>query len=301
MKTTERYLGLILEQSQVTAVEIAHSPRGFTLTAAGSFNASFVFDDQELFNSPGAAKREKEFAKELSSFLKSIGSGSNMLSFGLNSKMAMVETVPMDNSLSEDDIEQHLEWELSHFVANASPVGFSIGSSELDATETESLRVIVAVRKSFVNFLNRVCSIIGGNLNIVDIDHFTAENALKFNYPEIEQQRVILAGVDETTVDVSILINGTAKRVFTMSWNAETDLSKLSSIAQEVNAQTVYFHGRLATPTFAENAQKSITIPSLVIDPFKNVILPQSLKNHEEVAQARHAYASAVGLALRTE
>ena len=49
MKNTERYTSFILERSHISAVEIAHNQRGFTLTAAGSFDSEIDFDQTLVF------------------------------------------------------------------------------------------------------------------------------------------------------------------------------------------------------------------------------------------------------------
>ena len=121
MKSTERRIALILEQSQITAVEIAQSPKGHTLTAAGSFNSSLNFDDQDMFSQPGASQRERGFAQELQTFFKNIGSGSRTFAFGLNSRMIVVQSIPTDASLSESDLDEHSLWELSHTHLSRTP------------------------------------------------------------------------------------------------------------------------------------------------------------------------------------
>ena len=126
MKSTERHIALILEQSQVTAVEIAQSPKGHTLTAAGSFNSSLNFDDQDMFSQPGASQRERGFAQELQLFFKDIGSGSRSFSFGLNSRMVVVQSIPTDMSLTESELDQHSQWELSQYALVKNVNAFNI-------------------------------------------------------------------------------------------------------------------------------------------------------------------------------
>ena len=73
MKGTERYLAFIIERSHITAVEVAHSPKGKTLTAAGSFDSSIDFDNPEVYSEVGAATRERTFVKEMQTFMKEQG------------------------------------------------------------------------------------------------------------------------------------------------------------------------------------------------------------------------------------
>src|SRR5208283_3274410 len=303
MKSTERHIALILEQSQVTAVEIAQSPKGHTLTAAGSFNSSINFDDQDMFSQPGSSQRERGFAQELQTFFKNIGSGSRTFAIGLNSRMIVVQSIPTDASLSESELDQHALWELSQYVLLKNTNAFNVSSMVLDSNEETQVNTtaIVAVRKIFLNFLANVCMQLSGNLNIVDVDHFGAENALLFNYPELASKRVLLAGVDENSFDASVVANGETKNFITMEWTTENDMAQLAEYIKGVNVEAVFFHGRIISPALVTGLKQLVSIPVEIMDPFKKVSLPRTLRNYRDIENRRQEYASAVGLALRAE
>ena len=303
MKTTERHIAMILEQSQVTAVEIAHSPKGHTLTAAGSFESSFNFDDQDSFSQPGASQRERGFAEELTNFFRSIGSGSRTFAFGLNSRMIVVQSIPTDSSLSAAELDQHSLWELSQYALVKNPSAFNVGTMVLDTHEETQVNttIIVAVRKIFLNFLANVCRQLSGNLNIVDVDHFGAENALLFNYPELASKRILLAGVDERSFDASVVVNGQTKDFTTLEWTTENDMAQLAEYAKGTGAEAIYFHGRIVTPSMVTGLKALSSIPVEIIDPLKKVALPHTLRNYRDIESRKQEYASAIGLALRAE
>ena len=303
MKSTERHIALILEQSQVTAVEIAQSPKGHTLTAAGSFDSSFNFDDQDMFSQPGASQRERGFAQELQTFFKDIGSGSRTFAFGLNSKMIVVQSIPTDASLTESELDQHAQWELSQYALVKNVNAFNVSSMVLDMNEEVQVNTtaIVAVRKIFLNFLANVCRQLSGTLNIVDVDHFGAENALLFNYPEVASKRVLLAGVDENSFDASVIANGETKNLVTMEWTTENDMTQLAEYVKGVNAESVFFHGRIVSQALVASLKQLVSVPVEIMDPFKKVSLPRTLRNYRDIEATRQEYASAVGLALRAE
>jgi Tfp pilus assembly PilM family ATPase len=303
MKTTERHLGIIVEHSHLTAVEIAHSPKGYTLTAAGSFVSQLDFDDQALFEQPGATQRERLFTRELSVFLKKIGSGSRLFSFGLNSKMVMLQTVPVEKSLNGSEVDQQAKWELNQFYLDSHPHAFTVSTQPLIAEEDAPSvpTLILAVRKSFINFLSRICAQAGATLHIVDIDHFCAENALLFNYPDASSSRVLLVGADETSFDVSTLAGGKTVDVSIIPRGSELDIAELVAYAGRMKPEKVFFHGRIMAPSFVESAGAALAVPTEVINPFQKVTLPRSLNNYAEVERTKHSFAAAVGLALRSE
>jgi Tfp pilus assembly PilM family ATPase len=303
MKTTERYIAIVIEHQSLTAVEIAHSPKGFTLTAAGSFISKLDFDDQALFEQPGAAQREKLFANELAIFLKKIGSGSKHFSFGLNSKMVMLQTVPIDSSFGENEIDQQAKWELNQYFLDSHPHSFSVSTiplrGDMDALHTPTL--VLAVRKSFVNFLTRVCAQSGATLNIIDVDHFAAENAFLVNYPEAVTKRCLLVGADEESFDVSILVAGQTIDVSVVARTSSSDITQLIAYVQAMKPEAVYFHGRIVTAELVQEVAAATGLPVEILNPFQNVVVPKSVGNYAEIQRAQQSYAAAVGLALRTE
>ncbi|MGA7159408.1 MAG: hypothetical protein WBZ48_00275 [Bacteroidota bacterium] len=303
MKATERHIALILEQSQVTAVEIAQSPKGHTLTAAGSFNSSLNFDDQDVFGQPGALQREHAFAQELNTFFKNIGSGSRMFSFGLNSKMIMVQSIPTDASLSQSELEQHAVWELSQYALVKNTNAFNVNSMVLESNEEMQVNTaaIVAVRKIFLNFLANVCKQLNGSLHIVDVDHFGAENAMLFNYPDLVTKRVLLAGVDENSFDASVVANGETRNFLTLEWTTENDMAQLAEYVKGLQVELVFFHGRIVSPAMVTGLQELVSVPVEIMDPFRKITLPRTLRDYHEIENRKQEYASAVGLALRAE
>lgn len=303
MKTTERHIALVLEQSQVTGAEIAHSPKGFTLTAAGTFTSSLNLDDQDLFSQPGAAQREKTLTEEILAFFKRNGIGSRSFAFGLNSKMVVVQTIPTDGALSTAELNQHSLWELSQYTLVKNPNAFSVSALVLDTNEETQVNttVIVAVRKIFLNFLANVCRQLNGNLNIVDVDQFGAENALLANYPELVEQRTLLVGADENSFDASVVANGETKSIVTLEWSSENDMAQLAEHVKQANVEAVYFHGRIVSTAMVESLKHFVPIPVEIMDPFRKVVLPRSLRNYDEIENRKQEYASAIGLALRSE
>jgi Tfp pilus assembly PilM family ATPase len=302
MKGTERYLAFIIERTHVTAVEIAHSPRGKTLTAAGSFDSSINFDSPDIYHEAGMATRERTLVKEIQAFMKTIGAGAHFFSFGLNSKMAMVQSIPIEQSLTDEEFNVHLQWELQNFYPDANPEQFIIMPYALvnDAGEPDSRAMIVAVRKSFLNFLNGVCEKLNGSLHIVDIDHFCAENCITFSSPHIASKRTAVIGIDEETFDASLLIGGKNSHIQTIQRNGD-DFSAIDQYARERNVDAIYVHGRIITPEMVEQLQQFTSYPVELSDPFRKVALPATLINLEEIKTKRQEYTAAVGLAVREE
>lgn len=302
MKGTERYLACIIERSHITAVEIAHNPKGKTLTAAGSFDSAINFDDSSIYSEVGAANREKTFAKEMRAFIKRIGAGAHLFSFGLNSTMAMMQAIPVDMSLTDEEFAIHLQWELQNYFPNANPEQYAILPFALvDNNGNPGDRaLVIAVHKVLINFLSNVCQSLYGRLHIVDVDHFCAESALTYSFPQILTKRTVVIGIDEETLDASLLIGGKSSDIQTLAWDGK-DLSVIDRYAREQQADAIYLHGRIVTPQIAQELKQLTSVDVEISDPFKKVALPAALKNIGEIKTKRQEYTAAVGLAIREE
>lgn len=302
MKGTERYLAFIIESRHITAVEIAHSPKGKTLTAAGSFDSEIDFDSPEVFTEMGLSGREKIFVKEIQSFMKRVAAGAHFFSFGLNTRMAMVQQVPVEASLSDDEFNLHLNWELKNYFPDAAPEQYVVQPYALvgDDGQAGSNAMIISVKKTFLNFLNNVCGDLHGSMHILDIDQFCAEGALLYNYPHLAQKRTAVIGVDEETLDAGLLVNGKNSDICTMRWNRR-DLSSIGKYARDKGAEVIYMHGRLVNQKLVDAVKEISPIDVELADPFRKVALPQSIKGMEEIKMRRQEYTAAVGLAVREE
>ena len=302
MTGTERYLAFIIERSHITAVEIAHSSKGKTLTAAGSFDSEIDFDSPEVFSEVGMAAREKIFAKEIQAFIKRIASGAHFFSFGLNTKMAMLQQIPVEASLTDEEFDQHLQWELQNYFSDVNPEQYIIQPYALvgDDGLPGSNAMIISIKKSFVNFLKNVCKELHGSMHILDIDQFCAESALLYNYPHLTGKRTVVIGMDEETLDASLLVNGKNSDIRTISWSGR-DLSVIDKYAREHKADVIFLHGKIATPKLAERLVQISPIEVELADPFKKISLPNSIKNIDEIKLRRQEYTAAIGLAVRNE
>ncbi|KAB2925339.1 MAG: hypothetical protein F9K22_03430 [Bacteroidetes bacterium] len=302
MKGTERYLSFIIERSHITAVEIAHSPKGKTLTAAGSFESGINFDDPEVFSETGAQSREKAFVKEVQAFIKRIGAGAHFFSFGLNSRMAMVQAVPIEQSLTDEEFALHLEWEVKNFFPDATPEQYVVLPYALvnDDGAPGDRAMIIALKKSFANFLNNVSAQLHGSLHIVDVDQFCAESCLTYSFPHIAAKRTVVVGVDEETLDLSLLVNGRNADIRTVAWDGQ-DFGRIDQYARAQRADVIYLHGRIVNQRLADQLKAATPYPVELSDPFRKVALPSTIKDIDVIKANRQEYTAAVGLAVRDE
>jgi Tfp pilus assembly PilM family ATPase len=286
----------------VTIVELTHSEQGYALTAAGSFQSQVNFDNPAVFSVTNAPRLEKLFAAELKEHVKRLGIESKRFSFGMNTCMLMLQTVPMDTALDDQGTKEQAIWELMQFTDDYSETSHALVTYRLASDENAGIAqtVIVGVRKSFVSFLKNTVAQLKGSLYIVDVQHFCAENALKENYPLLAEKRTLMIGMDEESLTASTIVDGASVDVQIRQFTGD-DTRMLFDFTQASGAEQVFLHGSTASFQTCETLKRSLDVPVALIDPFKSVVLPSSLKGLADIKARRHEFTAAVGLAMRTE
>jgi Tfp pilus assembly PilM family ATPase len=302
LKKPDRYTGIILEHSHVTVVELTHSAQGYALTAAGSFQSEMNFDNPAVFSGPNCARLEKAFAQELKTALKKLGVESKRFSFGMNTCMLLLETIPMDTALDERGQKDQAYWELTQFTDDCSETSHALITYTLSTDESQGVAqtVVVGVRKSFVSFLRNTAALLKGSLHIVDVQHFCAENALRENYQLLSEKRTLMIGMDEEALTASTIVDGAPVDVQIRMFTGD-DTRMLFDFTHASGAEQIFLHGSTASFQTCEALKRSLDVPVALIDPFKNVVLPASLKGLADIKARRHEFTAAVGLAMRTE
>ena len=301
-KKPERYAGIILEHSHVTIVELTHNAAGYALTAAGSYESQMNFDNPSLFTGGDVRRHEKAFAGELGAALKQLGASARRFSFGMNTEMLMLQTVPMDGSLDEQEQKGQAVWELRQFADDATDTSHALVTHRLASDDARSVAptVVVGVRKAFVAFLKNTAVQLKGVLHILDVQHFCAENALRVNYPMLPELRTLMIGMDETALTASTIVDGATVDVQVRPFTGD-DTRMLYDFTRASGAEQIFLHGSAASYHTCEALKRSLDIPVALIDPFKVVVLPASLKGLADIKARRHEFTAAVGLAMRTE
>lgn len=302
LKQSERHAGIILEHSHVTVLEIAHTAKSYTVTAAGSYESHVNFDNPALFVGEEMRRREKVFANELKQIFKTIGASPKSLSFGLNSGMLMLQSVPIDIELDARGQKEQALWELRHFADDAHATSHTVVTHRLSQDESAGVvqTILVGVPKSFIAFLKGASALLKKSVHIVDVQHFCAENALKENYPSIVEQRTLVIGMDESALTASTIVRGAAVDVQLRQFTGD-DTRMLFDFTRASGAEQMYLYGSAASYQLCESLRRSLDIPVELVDPFRAMILPASLIGLADVKARRYEFTAAVGLAMRME
>jgi Tfp pilus assembly PilM family ATPase len=144
-------------------------------------------------------------------------------------------------------------------------------------------------------------------VRLIDIDHFSAEKALRHCHPEILKENVMLIGLRGDYLDASLVCQGKYTDYRGFSTEHPDDLKKCILTYRQYLGEKdrnrlptkIILYGFNVTPQTLNQIHRETGIATLALDSMRNLI--PSKKLNEAYAKESSRFAAAIGLALRTE
>ena len=305
MGRTNKFCAIQFCRTGIIAVEMAHRGGEFEIDSITEREGFENYSDV-LFSTPNEAER---VAKDLENDLRSIRKIGEIdapnISFCLDSRWVFIHSFPLDQNISESERADQITWELSNYLADSKVEDYVTGTATLVEMPTlrASIVLAAAVKRDLISLFRRVASRLGLQIVVIDVDHFGAEHALRWNYPEIEDGTVSLVGVKSNGIDVSIIQNG---KPVSYRWGELVSGMTVPRLVDQLLGQAsngrspvkkCFFYGEnenASTPLLSDQGGDP---PAEIMDPVRNVSLPRQLRRLSRTTF--HRYAPAIGLAMR--
>ncbi len=290
-------LGIYL--SEQIAHVVALEPDG-----SSSVLRAFAEWPSTLFNYAGDdTPGVDEFVERLSAFLTSHNLKPRMVSIALDSAFLFISTVPFARSASRSEIDEHVEWELKEYFPDAPPESFISDMHILSGENKHNNIMMVSVRRDLIQKLYRSLSRLRLGLDIVDVDHFSADNALRFNFPELMNKFVALVGLKRGRIDTSLIryndLESYSYSLYTEQEEVPAAIEKLSKEAKGLSLISIY--GTHLTPEILEHIRSASLVPVEALNPLRAVQLANSARANLDSTFTAYRYCAAVGAAFRRD
>ena len=210
----------------------------------------------------------------------------------------------MDTSLSKAEQNEHVHWELSHYLPeyNASDYINDVHILKTHAREHLCDVLTVSVRKSFIHGIQNVLSEKKYELHLADTNHFGAQYALITNYPEVKTKMVALVAVAHHRVDVGLLHTG---RLIAYRYGLIANREDVVKLLQEVVKDTIisdlFIYGTAVSTEVVGAIENSMNVKVIKLNPFQRLKIASSFRDFERFLGREHRFAASVGCALRKE
>lgn len=244
-----------------------------------------------------------EFVEHLSAFLSTHSLKPHMVSIALDSSLIFVNTVPFSHSASRSEIDEQIEWELKEYFPDAPRDSFISDMHILSGDNKQNDVMMVSVRRDLIQKLYRSLSRLRLGLDIVDVDHFSADNALRFNFPETMNKFLALIGLKGGRIDTSLIrYNDLESYSYTLYASQEDVVAQIEKVSKETKGlSSISLYGTHLNAENLANIRNASAVSVDALNPLRSVQIANTVRANIDPTFASYRYCAAVGAALRRD
>ena len=293
-------LGLAIYRESVQAVAVERAQAGSVLHAIDEWKNPLPLDAPQ----PPAAGFQ-EFRDTLAAFLKVNRLRCRTACVALDSSLLFLNTIPFLRSATHAHLSSHMGWELRQFYPETPPEDFISDfvklSPRLDTPHDEYLSV--AVRRRHARMIEALLANQDLELETLDADHFSAETALRVNYPDSVRRYLAFAGFKPGRVDVSLIRNGHIESFrYMLSGPAHAPEDAVVTVARETTGlQAIVAYGPSLTKEILLRIRRASPILVEAVNPLRRIQVSDSVRLSDSLHSPPYRFTSAIGSVLRQE
>lgn len=297
MTATESIIGLSFSDKSVQAVEIEHEGPSNTLLAIDEWESSPI--------TSGEGTVTLQFIERLTSFIATNHVHANRVSVALDTAQLFLNTVPMEEGLSRPEMNEQIHWELSQYHPDVPSRQFITDMHVMSQHHPEAWNDVlcVSVRRDDAYAVQQGIAKLGLSLYILDVDHFSADTALRLNYPDTNRKFLALVGVKENRLDISLIKNGnTESYSYCLVQSDKEIVEQIGTLSRETKGiYSITAYGPYLSKDLLVQIRRGSSLLVEALNPLRHVKVSDSLRLNDRLSVPSYRFASAVGVALRQE
>lgn len=306
----KRSLGIGFSGSKIYFTELSGTGEIVKAENIESVKVDFDFED-ELGKYKSSQKDLTNISSEISTYIAKRNLEVTSAGLTISSSQAFIITLPVDFTEGKQTINSRIYWELSNYFPD-NYNDFLVNTYRLNNVLPSKLSddfLVIAVPKNTIEFVKRIFKISSIELNIVDIDHFSAENTLRHSLKEnIAGCNLLLTGIKNGRVDYGYLQKGKYKYYTYSRYNNETEfnLSLIRKLSGLINNELIsgkvdgiYFYGDEIKEDTLSALEKNNIGPVRLLNPFENLSASDVLLKNSSLRKNLYSFAPGCGVALR--
>ncbi len=303
---TQRYLGLSFHKGKIQAAEVEH---GKQVTLTGLAEHDSALDFAQIGSQLNATHPQlRTFVSELRDLIMQNKFNAGYVSYALPPDPVFINMIPADPTLKAPELSAYLQWEMEQYFPGTPSNEFIIDSHALRTPKGAPRELfMVSVRKNMVAFIQKATGELRLKLNIIDIDQFSTEKTLLFNYPEVLDHPIVLFGLRFGFVDASLVHKGEmsdyrsfrCESIATVKKAIQQYLKYLKEKDVKETPAALLLHGSDITDMLIRELRTETGIKqTLAINSCRK--LPTSARVSKPLLKESYRFAAAIGLALRS-
>jgi Tfp pilus assembly PilM family ATPase len=295
---TSLVLGIGITGRYVHAVEISRAGLASTLNAIDEWENPFTSG----FDIPPPQAFEM-FAEYLSAFMKVNQVKARHVSIALDTASLFIQRIPIEETSTDDMIREQIRWEITQYFPGTDPAEFISDYHRMSRFPSVRLNEIlsVSIRRKLAQSLEKALGSLDLRLLILDADHFSAETALRANYPDSLRRNIALIGIKSDRLDHTLLKNGNLESYSAVELESPEDI--VEEFARITREHADVFSSVAYGPALNSELLHEIRLgsSSLVeaLNPLRQVTVSETLRVAEHITSPSYRFAGAIGVALR--
>jgi Tfp pilus assembly PilM family ATPase len=245
------------------------------------------------------------FVEYLAAFIKVNRVKAKKVSLALDTAQLVLNTIPMEENLSRIEQNEHINWELSEYHPDVPAKEFITDVHILTQHPADHWNEVlsVSVKRKDAFAAQQAIAKLGLELLILDVDHFSADTALRANYPDTNRKYLALIGVKENRLDTSLIKNGNMESYsYCIVQSNQEIVDQIATLARESKGiYSITIYGPHLDKDLLVQIRRASALLVEALNPLRHVKVADSLRLAEHLSIPSYRFASAIGVALRRD
>ncbi|MBI5216069.1 MAG: hypothetical protein HY960_09985 [Ignavibacteriae bacterium] len=212
---------------------------------------------------------------------------------------AVLQTFPLDASLTTDEREEHLDWEWKNFVPEFSSGEYLRQTRMLKSNNEETHVVLSSILKH--SLLNEIkASFQKSNLqcDTIELHTSTSERALRLVHPEISTKTIALLSISHLRLDVLVFESGAlTMHRYAIGLEPKSAVEFLANELLDVLPETMFVFGAALSYEWIKALKSSLGV-IVPLNPFRKFRVTPEVKNFSRFLGHEHRFSACVGCML---
>jgi hypothetical protein len=161
----------------------------------------------------------------------------------------------------------------------------------------------VSIKRKDAYTVQHALSRLGLDLHILDVDHFSADTALRANYPDTNRKYLGLVGIKENRLDISLIKNGNMESYgYCVVQSNKEIVDQIAQLARDTRGiHSVAVYGTYLDKDLLVQIRRASALLVEALNPLRHVKVADTLRLADNLSLPSYRFASAVGVALRRD
>ena len=306
-------LGLNLGPRESYLLNIDCSPNRLTVNHLVDIDLGAPFDFETISDKDALLT----IGESLKSNLHSENISTEEIYISLNHSMAMVRNLPIDDSMKDAELREHVLWEIEqHVISPMQEYSFDFQKIPQSFSSRYPTILLVTVKKQIIDAVKIVADAAGLNINLIDINVFSVINALEKNYLIKPKEMIVIIGISQQYLLFTILKGTSFLGFHPIPLKSSNNLS-IEVIYNEITKNLRFFISDYKADdskkefdkVFIYKLDKSVDLKDLidikgdlsfeVLNPLKKLLISPKLRERMDPLSDYSEFTTSVGLVVR--